>query len=404
MEDQMLKINFKWLIVLISIFVLCSSCNKDDVIVDPGTQYNLVLKGNIPSLYKSGVLKLNEVTADSTIAKVIVFYSTGGYNIAEVKSGKFSIGVQTGTPAFLIFAGAADNYLGYLCLRDGFESIPLVKISENISTIDLQDIFLSNKIGSPTHNPLGNEIMLTEEEQLILSFLDDFFYPIVRNPDVDGNGKMDFLENKFYRLQILWFYHGGSFGSNLTPEVNIPLQYDGWKLAFSAQENNQPQSVNFYFPWDPSTPLQSTEIRQIGDWNTTVYFSPLITQSLPIGGMYKVDYKSIKLNFEIPDQSSALNNVPVIVPTVSLNTDNSIKTLSWSFINPNGMGTIDPTSFATVVNFGIESNQTNFESPNIDVNNNQFNLTQSINWSSVTRIWIAYHDLFDNHYIFFYDK
>ncbi|NWG27093.1 MAG: hypothetical protein HXY48_01020, partial [Ignavibacteriaceae bacterium] len=266
----MLKINFKWFIVLISIFVLCSSCNKDDVIVDPGTQYNLVLNGNIPSLYKSGVLKLNEVNADSTIAKVIVFYSKGGYNIAEVKNGKFSIGVQTGTPAFLIFAGAADNYLGYLCLRDGFESIPLVKISENISTIDLQDIFLSNKVGSPTHNPLGNEIMLTEEEQLILSFLDDFFYPIVRNPDVDGNGKMDFLENKFYRLQILWFYHGGSFGSNLTPEVNIPLQYDGWKLAFSAQENNQPQSVNFYFPWDPSTPLQSTEIRQIGDWNTTV--------------------------------------------------------------------------------------------------------------------------------------
>lgn len=110
------------------------------------------------------------------------------------------------------------------------------------------------------------------------------------------------------------------------------------------------------------------------------------------------------LNFEIPDQSSALNNVPIIVPTVSLNTDNLIKSLSWSFINPNGMGTIDPTSFATVVNFGIESNQANFESPNIDVGNNQFNLTQSINWSSVTRIWIAYHDLFDNHYIFFCDK
>lgn len=287
----MLKINFKWLAVLISILVLCSSCTKDDAIVDPGTQYNLVLKGNIPSLYKSGVLKLNRVSADSTIAKVIVFYSLGGYNIAEVKNGKFSIGVQTGTPAFLIFAGVSDNYLGYLCLRDGFESIPLVKISENISTIDLQDILLSNKIGSPTHNPLGNEIMLTEEEQLILSFLDDFFYPIVRNPDVDGNGKMDFLENKFYRLQILWFYRGGNFGNNLTPSYSIPLQYDGWKLAFSAQEANHPQSVNFYFPWNYTSPLPSEQTRLIGEWNTMVYFSPLISMMLPTEGIYKVIYK-----------------------------------------------------------------------------------------------------------------
>lgn len=110
------------------------------------------------------------------------------------------------------------------------------------------------------------------------------------------------------------------------------------------------------------------------------------------------------LNFEIPDQSSALNNVPIILPTVSLNNDNTIKSLTWSFINPNGNGLIDPTSFATVVNFGIESSSGNYESPNIEVTNNQFNITQIINWSSVTRIWIAYHDLYDNHYIFFYSK
>jgi hypothetical protein len=400
----MLRLNLKWLVVLIPFFIMLSSCNKDDEIVNPGNQHNLVLKGNIPALYKSGALKLNSSNADSVIAKVIVFYPKGSYNIAEVKDGKFSIGVQTGTPAFLVFAGASDNYLGYLRLREGFESIPLVKVDENISTIDLQDIFLSNKVGSPSHNPLGNEIMLTEEEQQILSFLDDFFYPIVKNPDVDGNGKMDFLENKFYRLQILWFYRGGSFGNNLTPGFSIPLQYDGWRLAFSAQESNQPQSVNFYFPWNLSSPLPSEQTRLISEWNTMVYFSPLITQSLPIGGIYKVAYKTMTLNFEIPDQSSALNNVPVIVPTVSLNNDSTIKSISWSFINPNGMGTIDPTSFATVVNFGIESSVANYESPNVEASNYQYTINQVINWSSVTRVWIAYHDLYDNHYIFFYSK
>lgn len=400
----MTRINLKWLIILFPLFLLLSSCKEDSGVVDPGSNYKLSLKGNIPALYKSGALKLNNTNADSTIAKVIVFYPRGAYNIAEVKDGKFTIGVETGTPAFLVFAGTSDNYLGYLCLREGFESIPLVKVDENISTIDLQDILLSNKIGTPTHNPLGNEIPLTEDEQQILSFLDDFFYPIVRNPDVDGNGKMDFLENKFYRLQIMWFYRGGNFGNNLTPSYSIPLQYDGWKLAFSAQGTNHPQSVNFYFPWNLSSPLPSEQTRLIGGWNTMVYFSPLITMVLPTEGIYKVAYNNLTLNFEIPDQSSALNNVPIILPTVSLNNDNTIKSLSWSFINPNGNGLIDPTSFATVVNFGIESSSGNYESPNVEAANNQFNITQIVNWQSVTRIWIAYHDLYDNHYIFFYSK
>lgn len=231
----MTQINRKWLIFFIPFFILLSSCNKDDEILNPSLQYNLLLKGNIPSLHKSGALILNHTNADSTIAKVIVFFPRGGYNISEVKDVKFTIEVKTGTPAFLIFASAADNYLGYLCLREGFESISSVKVDENISTIDLQNILLSNKIGTPTHNPLGNEISFAEDEQQILSFLDDFFYPIVRNPDVDGNGKIDFLEKKFYRLQILWFYRGGNFRNNLTPSYRFPLQYDGWEIAFSAQ-------------------------------------------------------------------------------------------------------------------------------------------------------------------------
>lgn len=403
----MIKSYSLWFVILISSLILFASCNKDDEIVNPDNQNKLVLKGNIPSLYKNSMIKINDsqnVSSDSTITKVIVFYPNGYYNIANVVDGKFSIEVEKGTPAFMIFAGQNDNYLGFLSLRDGFESIPLVKVSDNVTTIDLQNILLNNKVGSPTHNPLGAEILLSDEEQQILSMFDDFFYPIVRNPDVDGNGKIDLLENKFYRLQVLWFYGGGNFGNNLTPSLTLPLRYDGWKLAFSAQENNAPQSVNFYYPWNPTSGSQSEQTKYIQRWNTTVYFSRLINESLPIGGTYQVNFKNQNLNFVIPDQSLAFRNCPIIVPTISLNSDSSIQKVSWVYYDASGTSVVDPNAFAARVNFGIETFSRNYDSPNVELPANQFIMNENINWNTVTRVWIAYHDIFDNHYIFFYSK
>lgn len=396
-----------WFVLLISSLIFFASCNKDDEIVNPANQNKIVLKGNISALYKDGMIKFNNgqnISSDSTISKVIVFYPQGYYNIANVVDGKFSIEVEKGKPAFMIFAGPNDNYLGFLCLKDGFESIPLIKISDDVTTIDLQNIILNNKIGSPTHNPLGTEIQLNEEEQQILSMFDDFFYPIVRNPDVDGNGKIDLLENKFYRLQVLWFYMGGNFGNNLTPSFMPPLEYNGWKLAFSAQENNVPQSVEFYYPWNPAVPSVSEQTKYLQQWNTTVYFSRLINESLPIGGVYRINFKGQNLNFNIPDQSPAFRNCPIIVPTITLNSDSSIQKVSWTYYNASGTSLVDPTSFAARVNFGIETLSRNYDSPNIEVPENQFTMDEKIYWSSVTRVWIAYHDIFDNHYIIFYSK
>lgn len=233
---------------------------------------------------------------------------------------------------------------------------------------------------------------------------DDFFYPVVRNPDVDGNGKIDLLENKFYRLQVLWFYKGGNFGNNLTPSYMPPLGYDGWKLAFSAQENNVPQSVEFYYPWNPAVPSVSEQTIYLTQWNTTVYFSRLINESLPIGGVYTINFEGQNLNFNIPDQSQAFRNCPIIVPTITLNSDSSIQKVSWAYYNSSGTALIDPSSFAARVNFGIETLSTNYNSPNIEVPENQFTMEEKIYWNSVTRIWISYHDLFDNHYIIFYNK
>lgn len=403
----MVKKHILWFVLFFSSLILFASCNKDDEIVNPGIQSKLVLKGNISALNKVGLIKFNSgqnVSSDSTISKVIVFYPQGNYTIANVVDGKFSIEVEKGSPAFMIFAGPNDNYLGFLCLREGFESIPLVKVSDGVTTIDLQNILLNNKIGSPTHNPLGTEILLNEEEQQILSMFDDFYYPIVRNPDVDGNGKIDLLENKFYHLQVLWFYMGGNFGNNLTPSFTPPLRYDGWKLAFSAQENNAPQSVEFFYPWNPSSASVSEQTKYLQQWNTTVYFSRLINESLPIGGIYRINYKNQLLDFNIPDQSSAFRNCPIIVPTITLNNDSSIQKVSWTYYNASGTGQVDPASFAARVNFGIETLSRSYNSPNIEVPENQFNMDEKIYWNSVTRIWIAYHDLFDNHYIIGYDK
>jgi hypothetical protein len=362
----------------------------------------LLLKGRIAN---NGGRELG-----NAISKVIIFYQEGYYRTSNVNNDSFSIPVDRNKITFLIFAGTSDEYLGYLSLKNGLEALPILNFSDNIAEIDLKDINIQNNVGTPSHNPLGNEIGLNNEEQNILANFDDYIAPTVRNPDIDNNGKIDILENKIYRLQVLWFYKGGTFGSNLTPNIQLPLSADGWKLAFSSQDENAPNMVNFYFPWASNQGIPSEQITQFpvnteqGVKNVKVYFPPLITQNLPIGGTYKVNYQGQMFSFIIDDQSNKYNNVPLIVPTLTLTPEGNLQKVSWVYRNSNNSANINPNNIVSRVNFGIMTTSQNINFPNIEMPSNEYVFETNISWNNVNRFWIAYHDLFDNHYIFFYDK
>lgn len=243
------------------------------------------------------------------VSKVIAFYRYGKYVVSTISNLNFSIDIEKGSPVGLIFVGANNNYLGYLTLGNGIDSLPLTKLASGVATIDFQTLSSSDSIVNSSYNPLGSELPLTSVEQSAIAQNDDFFASIVKNPDVDSNGTLDFLEGKFFSSQVLYYINGGNFGSNLTPTISTPANITGYKLILDATDTNRPNTVNFAGPTGSGLSNSISELANVyTDWTT--YFSPYVSNpAIPPTGQYTISYKTGTLIFTIPDQSSAISNI-----------------------------------------------------------------------------------------------
>lgn len=76
----------------------------------------------------------------------------------------------------------------------GLNMLPLIDL-ENNTVIDLKTLVLDGTSVLPTHDPIGNEIKLTEDEIASLKDLGGFFDDLATNMDANQNGKPDILEN-----------------------------------------------------------------------------------------------------------------------------------------------------------------------------------------------------------------
>ncbi len=227
------------------------------------------------------------------VSKVIAFFRDGVYVVSTVTNGSFSIEVEKHSPVGMIFVGANDNFLGYVTLGNGIDSLPLNYVKDNVTTIDLETLSSSGLVVEPSHNPLGSEIPLSSEEQSALALADDMFVAIIKNPDVDGNGTIDFLEGKFFGLQILYYLNGGSFEGNLSPTVNEPPDITGYKIAFDATDTVRPNTVNFTGPAGSTLSNSTSDDLPNVYSNRTTYFSPYVSHPIiPPEGEYTIDYKT----------------------------------------------------------------------------------------------------------------
>jgi len=344
--------------------------------------------------------------------KVVAFYPDGEHTISTFSGGKFSIDVEKSLPLVLIFLSDSNDYLGYVTLGKGIDTFPMTKTAEGVVTIDLQDLSLSNNTLSPSHNPLGSEIQLTPEEEALVAQIDDFFASMAKNPDRDGNGEVDFLEGKFFSICITYFIDGGVFGSNLSPAVYKPAYIEGYRLSFGAIDADRPYAVVFNGPEGSglSNAISEQSIVLLENENETMYGSPLIPEAFPPAGEYIVTYKGEDLSFEIPDQSSAPSRIVLAVPTVTLNEDGTINKISWKYMSGGGSGTIDPKGIMSEIMIqisGTGSPYKDYPQPDmmyvsewIPATTTEHVLpTQKIKWSEVTRICMAYNDVYRNHYV-----
>ena len=343
------------------------------------------------------------------VSKVLVFRAqTHDYRTAAVANGSFSIKVEKGNPFGIIFAGSANEYLGYLTLKNGVESLPIGRVKSGVYTIDLGTLSSLGTVVEPSNNPLDNEVPLTPDEQKILAQFGGLFSSIVKNPDVDGNGAIDFLEGKKYFLEIIYNVRGGIFQGGLTPVIDPQLER--YQIHSFANFSNCPASgVTISGPQGSAFENPTAmEYENIGSYCSHKVLSALGNPTPLEEGSYKITYPDRQLTFPIPDQTSFASNIVLITPTVVLEDSGVIQKIKWSYNLANG-NPLNPESIITQIQVTLADLQFTaqglYSSPLINsASTTEIDLsTRNILWDDVGCVNTSYYDVYGNGYTLKWD-
>lgn len=342
------------------------------------------------------------------VSKVMVFQGNGGHSVSTVSDGNFSIAVEKGSPVGLISVGANNNYLGYVTLGNGIDSIPLTKVADGVTTIDLQTISSNGLVISPGHNPIGTELPFSSAEQTAIAQSNGMFASIAKDPDIDRNGVIDLLENKFYRPWVTYAVNAGNFGGAYTPTINSTVTMDSYNVTMSSQSTLDSGGATVTGP--NGSGITNATCYESSNSNQSIYsiYQNIATRSpsIPFTGEYTFALNNGKvLVFSVPDQSLASARIAVAVPTVTLNSNGTINKISWVYRMPNdSSSTLTPTAIIDAIMIQI-GGASAYLSPMIASATTEHLLAnQSISWSSVNNISMAYNDVYGNHYVVNFTK
>ncbi|MDR3670686.1 MAG: hypothetical protein P4L36_07575 [Holophaga sp.] len=372
------------------------------------------VSGTLPSSSSSSSLATvaqdhaNPLAVDaSTVKSVLLFAADGTYWTSPVSNGSFSVSVDKGVATGMVFAGSSKQFLGYLSLGSGISSLPLTDVATGVTSIDLGSLTAASQVLTPTNNPLGTELPLTAAEQTAYAQCNSLFAGVVQNPDVDGNGVIDLLEGKFYRPFVAYGVNGGHFNGRLTPTVDSSIAIHYFNITLTANGTSDAASATVTGPSGSGITSQACTISTSSTNNQTSYsiYSDLgsSTSAVPEAGSYVYTTgRGATLTITVPDQSDASSHIVIAVPTVTLNTDNTIHSISWAYQTVGGDQITTPS--ALISGFDLE-----IDRPIGTRVYNAYNLAASVTsniitsvsipWDSKVRIYMAYNDVFLNHYV-----
>ncbi len=406
-----------FILVLLFIFTFLFACKNDfDIIPDGYVRLTGTFNsGSNAFNFLKKIEKLFLITINAfdtkSLSKVMVFTDFDEFNIKEITDNSFSIDFKRDKPIGLIFLDKDNGYLGYLSLGK-LDLVPINSISSSINQIDFGVLSSSSQIVTPGNNPLDTLDNLSEDEIEAMKFMSSLFVSIIKNPDVDNDGKLDFFEKDYekFRLSIIYYVNAGSFNGNLTPQIsNTNTLINSYKLVFNAFDiSGRPDSVNFIAPVGSSlNNIQSTKKKDYPDINISSFYSPVDSNNkIPLEGIYIVNYKNKTLKFNISNQSFANNFIIIPIPTITLNPDNTIKKINWIYKNSNNNNINNPSSLIKDIQVQIDdiNNKRIYDSKLYSGNDFEDILNIDINWDNVKYIYFGYNDIFGNYYTITWNK
>ncbi|MDO9256583.1 MAG: hypothetical protein Q7U54_13780 [Bacteroidales bacterium] len=398
----------KKIIFLILVAVILTNCKKDNNNDNTnGNESSIVIKGRISAKKnKSG----NSLSDAKMVLVINVHIGKLSSHFVNIVDGSFSYNSQMGIATALVFLDDQYNSIGTLSSQ-GLNLLPLCNLTNgDNTTIDLSYLSLVGNSVIPSHDPLGNEIIITEAEINSLKVISGFFENIAKNIDTDNDSVLDVLNNKQLFIKTRFNFSGGQWGiNNLAPVFSDSLL--GYQLQIDgAQGFSHPSSVVLSGP--SASPYSNINlICNNPDGNGGFYAVFGRQPFLPFkSGTYtiNIDGKNHTMDYTFIDPEL---NLLFILPTLHTNSDGKLVSISLEYKLPDSTS-INPVNILTdvMVQFTNTSGVQFYDTPRL-INENatiegcdcvkglfSYTLNTPLDISALKTLSVGYNDLLGNLY------
>jgi len=317
--------------------ILSISCKKPDEVK------NVIIKGKIATNVLGQEKGLYTI-ADAK--KILVFSGLNEqqnglvYNLVDINEGAFSASSEMGKATALVFLDGAHKYIGTLCTQ-GLNMLPLGNLVDGENTvIDLATLTMIDGIIVPSHDPLGNEIIITQDEINSLKEIDGYFESLSKNLDVDNDGILDFLSNKQTFIRSNYHIYAGHWGVNSTPAIINDSAINSISSDMCIYCNGyytEPDSLLLTGPVDsPYTDITMRNTSFCAAVGFEAGFQRIL--NIPNGqiglgfkkGIYTLTMNG-STNFTFSFSNINANNLMIVIPTLHTNNEGKLVSISLEY-------------------------------------------------------------------------
>jgi hypothetical protein len=376
----------------------------------------VVIKGHISTDKNKSGTSLSDATK---ILVINIYIGSLSTHFVDIVDGSFTDVTETGIVAAYVFLNDQNQYIGTLSCQE-LNLLPLCNLSNgDETTIDLSELTLVGTSVVPSHDPLGNEIIISDAEINSLIEISGFFETLSKNIDADNNGILDVEENKQLFIKTRFGIIANQWGLNSTaPVFNVGMLEN---LSYSLEVNGgsgfgHPGSITL------SGPIGSaySDISQVcnNDNGNGGFYAVFSRESGTAfeNGIYTltIDGNDYTMSFSNVDAGLHLM---IVLPTLHTNNEGKLVSISLEYKLPNNT-VVNPINILTdvMVQFNDTLGNQYYDSPrlindgsNIECSNcveglYSYTLQTPLDISALRTVSVWYSDLLGNSYSIGWNK
>jgi hypothetical protein len=391
-------------------------CSRDD---NKKNVPRIVIKGTLLGNNEKSLAAKSANSLSLTDAKKVLVFNSTSYKLFDIVNNSFTATAVPGTATAIAFLDASNQYIGCLT-AGGLNVLPLVSLKDGDNTIiDLSSLTLNGTSVIPANNPLGNLILLNNEEIAWYKELGSYYESLSKNIDADNDGVPDILSQRDINLSTIFNISCGPWTlDNASMQVvDTNHIFINYILRICTGKTLKPTDTNVIVSGPAGAPLN--DIEQMGfSFGPDCFIAsfcrePSASQGNPLGsvmlpfskGTYTVtlENKNYTLNYA---NISAKHFFILAKPTIHTNSKNEIVSVSIDYRDTeNNFVTAENYVYQTQVTLNGPQTQLAqmgalWENPEAKTNSDlyTFTLPTPVPMSQLSRLSIMYLDLIGNSY------